>query len=258
MLNLFRRIISMDKKQNLIQQFRTYSESYKNIIVVDYEKVDPNQYKKLKRIAEENGKLLNGKNTVLINTIKSSKNEKLKLLIPYMKNHVCLIFTNCDVQFFEFQIHQLEHFVYQEIGTIVEKDIVIEPQITYISATTEDCAHLVNKQICFSVRYGTIEFHQHVILCKKGEKLGNIEHKILRELGMKTQRIGFNFVVGLIDGEFLFLKDFLEFDSLLKESLQNICQVSCYANVIEPKPEKEIVLNYSSQEEEDGFGYLFE
>jgi hypothetical protein len=249
----------MDKKQNLIQLFLTYSESYKNIIVVDYEKVDANQYKKLKRIAEENGKLLNGKKTVLINTIKSSKNEKLKLLIPYMKNHICLIFTNCDVQFFEFQIHQLEHFVYQEIGTIDEKDIVIEPQITYILATTEDCTHLVNKQIYFSVRYGYIEFHQHDILCKKGEKLGNIEHKILRELGMKTQRIGFDFVVGLIDGELLFVKDYEGFDSLLKESLQNIFQVYCYANnLVKPKPEKEIVLNYSSQEEEDGFGYLFE
>jgi ribosomal protein L10 len=236
-------------RRNTVQLFLAYSETYKNIIIIDHERVDSIQYKQMKTIVEKNGKMLNGKNSMFLNGIKLSKNENLKKLIPYIKNQICLIFTNKEVEFFEYHIRQLEYFVYQEIGTTVEEDIVIKAQSTNIEP---NYMHLYTNSfpIPHKIRNGIIEFPKSFLLCKKGQKLERDHKKLLNKLEIKTQRKGFEIVVGFVDGEFQFPIDFTNFDFLLEESLNCIDAIAYFADYyFESKKEFEFRELYSSEEE---------
>jgi ribosomal protein L10 len=232
--------------------FLCYSENYQKIIILDYESVDSNQFKTLRNSIQDFGKLLNGKNSIFINAIKSSKNEKLKLLLPYIKNHVCFIFTNENLDFFTYHIQQSEMFDFQDFGSIAEEDILINAHHTNLNPNFTPFF----KNVQFVIQGGRIDLLEDFVFVKKGTKLLKFQSEILRKLGMKTKRKKFDIVAIFEDGKFCspeMKHEELEF--LLQESIQDIFQVAKNAGYL--IAEKIEIEEYESSSSDDFWSLFF-
>jgi large subunit ribosomal protein LP0 len=250
----------MSSKQNQFHLFQAYSETYKNIIILDFQHVDSNQFKTFRNFIQDFGKLLTGKNSIFINAIKSSKNEKLKLLLPHIKNQICFIFTNEDLHFFNYCIQMTEMFSFQEPGSIAEEDIIIKSHNTYLEP--HEYAQFFMGKVPFKIsqRY-TIEFMEDFVFIKKGKKLEEIHCKILKLLGMETQRNKFDIIAIYEDGEIFGSpekKDFKkEMDILLKESIENVFQIAKAADYLFVEKKIELIENEETSSEESLWSLFF-
>jgi ribosomal protein L10 len=185
----------MEYEINSSKIFELYCEEYKNIFILECLNIDSNQFKEFRTLLENKGKLLNGKKSVFIQAMKS---KDILNLIQFVKNQVCFLFTNENIEFVSELILKTKQFVFLEKGTIAERDLFLKKQ--YTDVFPSEFKEFADLEVPFKIRRGRIFIFKKFLLCEKGKKLNEKQVIVLKKLEKKIQIQSFKLVVACCEG----------------------------------------------------------
>jgi len=209
---------SRAKKLSTIQKLYEKLSNHNQVILVNLMNVGSNQVQQIRKLlAEKNAELMIGKNTVFRKAITLRSKEldqnmeeyefyaqfgepkpQLEALNNLMKGKVGLIFT--DEPVFEIKpiIESNKVQTAARVGIVAPCDVVVPPGPTGMDPSQISFFHALH--ITTKIQKGQIEILKDVVVCQKGEVVGNSEASLLQKLGIKPFLYGMEMLKVYDDG----------------------------------------------------------
>jgi len=224
----------MERKKNFINTVINLSEEYHKIMIAECMNVGSTQIQHIRKSLRGKAVVLMGKNTMIKKAIEMNKesNPKLYALKPYVKEKVCLIFTNGDLKEIRDIIYSHRVSAPAKAGQFSKIDVVIPAQNTGMEPTVTSFFQALN--IPTKITKGTVEIVNDYTILTVGQKVGNSEAALLQKLSINP--FSYGFVMNTIyDNGAIYTPDVLDLsqtllNSLLNEAVSNIAGISLGAN----------------------------
>jgi large subunit ribosomal protein LP0 len=202
----------IQKKNQFIDQFIGYLETYKKVIIVQADNVSSNQFATIRKQLRGLAVVQMGKNTLLKRAIKKYLDDKEKKynnkanaqkVYPFgnhLKGNVGLIFTNGDLSKVKEIIENNKIGAPARQGAISPVEVVIPAVNTGLEPTKTAFFQALN--ITTKITRGTVEIVSPHLLLKVGDKVGNSEATLLQMLNIKPFAYGLKILTIFDDGTF--------------------------------------------------------
>lgn len=224
----------MERKKNYVNTVINLSEEYKKIMVAECMNVGSTQIQAIRKAVRGKAVVLMGKNTMVKKALDINKdnNPKLHALKPYIKNKVCLVFTNGDLKEIRDIIYENRVSAPAKAGQTSKVTVVIPAQNTGMEPTATSFFQALN--IPTKITKGAVEIINDYTILTPGQRVGNSEATLLQKLNINPFSYGFVMNTIYDDGA-IYSPDVLDLSddslgALLGEACQNIASVSLGAN----------------------------
>jgi len=173
-----------------------------------------------------------GKNTLMKKSIMIQNNEKLKKLLPIIKNNCGLIFTNGDLKEIRDIVVNNKVAAPAKVGQISTVDVVVPAQNTGMEPTKTTFFQALN--IPTKITKGTVEIISDYILLKPGDKVDNSKASLLQMMGLKPFSYSLK-VLHIYDNGAIYDPSVLDitndvYEQLFLEGINNIASISLATN----------------------------
>jgi large subunit ribosomal protein L10 len=210
--------VKKEEKVKVVEELAKKFDKYPTIGIFDLYKIPTKLLKEVKK--KLSGKIrleVIKKNLILLALEKSKGN--VKKLKNFITLQPALIFsTENGMEIFS-QIENIEIEDYAKEGDIVDKNIVIEPGVTTLSAGPV-IGELSRVGIPVGVEGGKIAIKKRVTVLKSGGKVTKELASALRRLDIKPMKIGIKLNC-LYSNGIVFDRDVLDFVKGLKDAMKN-------------------------------------
>jgi large subunit ribosomal protein LP0 len=224
----------MERKTNYINTFINLTEEYKKIMISECLNVGSSQIQKIRKALRGKAVVLMGKNTMMKKAVEMNKdnNPVLVALKPYLKNKICLVFTNGDLKEIREIINDNRVSAPAKAGQVSKVTVTIPAQNTGMEPTVTSFFQALD--IPTRITKGTVEIISDFNILVVGQKVGNSEAMLLTKLNM--QPFSYGFVLETIyDNGAIYSPDVLDLSAsilsgLLGEALKNVAGISLATN----------------------------
>ena len=184
-LEKFKKMLKqLEKKTLYFERFSYLFSKYSQIIFVDTEKINSNQFKKCRKALGKNSILVLGKNKIVKKVLKSNvkKNPELEKLMPYLKGNIGFIFTTISPIDVKKILIENQEPAPAKAGQIAPDDVIIPAGLTGITPDGTSLFQALNIQT--KISKGLIEIQNPVKIITKGQLIGNSEVILLQKLNI--------------------------------------------------------------------------
>jgi large subunit ribosomal protein LP0 len=223
-----------ERKENYINQFISYTETYKKVIIAEAANVGSAQLQSIRKSLRGKAIIVMGKNTMMKKALSQviSKNKKLESLNPLLKGNIGLIFTNGDLKEVRDIVNSNKQDAPAKPGQVSNKVVMIPAQNTGMEPTKTSFFQALNIQT--KISKGTVEIVNDAKILDIGSKVTQSEAALLNLLNMKPFSYGLLCKTIYDDGT-VYSPDVLDTsnDDMMKiliEGISNIAGISLEAN----------------------------
>lgn len=221
----------MLKKNQFIDSFIGYLETYKKVMIVHCDNVGSAQFNVIRRELRGIAIVQMGKNTLLKKALRKyledkekkynnkANAEKVSPLIEKLKGNVGLIFTNEDLNKVREVIDKNKVGAPARQGAVSPVEVVVPAGNTGLEPTKTAFFQALN--ITTKITRGTVDIVSPHLLLKVGDKVGSSEATLLQMLNIKPFAYGLKIVEIFDDGSFYSPSVLDLTDSVLEQKLRN-------------------------------------
>lgn len=221
----------MLKKNQFIDSFIGYLETYKKVMIVHCDNVGSAQFNVIRRELRGIAIVQMGKNTLLKKALRKyledkekkynnkANAEKVSPLIEKLKGNVGLIFTNEDLNKVREVIDKNKVGAPARQGAVSPVEVIVPAGNTGLEPTKTAFFQALN--ITTKITRGTVDIVSPHLLLKVGDKVGSSEATLLQMLNIKPFAYGLKIVEIFDDGSFYSPSVLDLTDSVLEQKLRN-------------------------------------
>jgi large subunit ribosomal protein LP0 len=221
----------MMKKNQFIDSFIGYLETYKKVMIVHCDNVGSAQFNVIRRELRGVAIVQMGKNTLLKKALRKyledkekkynnkANAEKVHPLVEKLKGNVGLIFTNEDLTKVREVIERNKVGAPARQGAVSPVEVIVPAGNTGLEPTKTAFFQALN--INTKITRGTVDIVSPHLLLKVGDKVGSSEATLLQMLNIKPFAYGLKIVEIFDDGSF-YAPSVLDLtDIVLEQKLRN-------------------------------------
>jgi large subunit ribosomal protein LP0 len=180
-------MVKLDRKEwkkvyftKLKELFNTFSKC----LVVGVDHVQSKQMQNIRIKVRNQAELCMGKNTMIRKCIREMMEERPELeeLLPYIKGNIGFAFTDMDLTTCRDMLLEERVQSAAKAGVVAPVDVVIPAGPTGMDAGKTSFFQALN--LPTKIARGTIEILSDVVVCKKGDKVGLFEARLLNMLNI--------------------------------------------------------------------------
>mgnify|MGYP002476770722 CR=1 FL=1 len=221
----------MLKKNQFIDSFIGYLETYKKVMIVHCDNVGSAQFNVIRRELRGIAIVQMGKNTLLKKALRKyledkekkynnkANAEKVSPLIEKLKGNVGLIFTNEDLNKVREVIDKNKVGAPARQGAVSPVEVIVPAGNTGLEPTKTAFFQALN--ITTKITRGTVDIVSPHLLLKVGDKVGSSEATLLQMLNIKPFAYGLKIVEIFDDGSFYSPSVLDLTDAVLEQKLRN-------------------------------------